>query len=86
MCNAGGVVILLLEFVRGFTKKRKEHWVYFILVAIILGEAAAVCLFMPEGRPAYLYPVLYTSYLLIFLYLIDMYVGKWKKHVNNREN
>lgn len=64
------VLILLLEIFRLFENRKKEHLEFVLLFLILVGEALAVLLFMPEGRAAYLYPVLYTSYFLIAMYVI----------------
>jgi hypothetical protein len=47
---------------------------YMLAILGIITETIAVIAFMPEGRPAYLYPVLFSSYIIIyFYYASDVY-------------
>lgn len=64
------ILILFYEIIKMFSDKGKYHLRFIILFLIVVAELFAILMFMPEGRPAYLYPMLYTSYLLIFMYFI----------------
>lgn len=61
--------LLIWGFIQVFLEKQKRFWEYVIYFLIILGEFAALFLFMPVGRAEYLYPMLYSSYLILFLFL-----------------
>ena len=70
------IVLLLIKEVFLVIEDKKK-WIhslpFMVSFLIILGELAAVMLFMPEGRATYLYPMLYASYLLIFIYCVENY-------------
>jgi len=67
----GDVLILGVEFIRWCSEKRSRHFGYVMLFTVLLGQFAAVLLFMPSSRAAYMFPMLYSSYLLIFLYFYE---------------
>lgn len=66
------VFIWTRELVNLFIQKGNRNLKYFIIFTILLGETVAIMLFMPEGRQAYMYPMLYSSYLLIYFYILDL--------------
>lgn len=68
------IVMVLVEFIRLINKKKISIKIV-IAMGTILAEGLAVLLFMPEGREAYLYPVLYAIYLLLLLYVVLMKMG-----------
>lgn len=49
-------------------KGLKKHGAFFLIFFTIIGEIVGIVLFMPEGRPQYLYPMLFSSYIMIYLY------------------
>ncbi|WP_028242282.1 hypothetical protein [Pseudobutyrivibrio ruminis] len=69
------IVFFLKELLYCIDKKRKwKKGIPFIISFIVIFvEFLAVMLFMPEGRAAYLYPMLYASYFVLFLYYIENY-------------
>ena len=70
-------VFFVLEFVNSMKIKRFVNSLPFCVAFLaVLGELAAIILFMPEGRSEYLYPVQYASYFLVYLYCIESYKGK----------
>ena len=64
------IVLPIFESIKAFAKNKLVHKELIVLFLIILGEAMGVFLFMPEGRPAYMYPVLYSTYLVLFFYCL----------------
>ena len=66
------VFILLILVFRWIEKRKigKGEYGFMLAFFIILAETAAIILFMPEGRATYLYPMLYASYLTIFLFML----------------
>ncbi|MCR5575426.1 MAG: hypothetical protein K6F56_00265 [Oscillospiraceae bacterium] len=62
-------ILFLLELLRVIDGKKRfrDSAAYMLSFLVILGECGAILLVMPEGRPAYLYPMLYAAYLMIFL-------------------
>lgn len=73
----GACVTSVFEFLKWIREKGKEHLALSFSFMVILGECAAVLLFMPEGRPSYMYPVLYAGYTLFILYWLEK-SGTWK--------
>ena len=67
------IYILILCFFRMFQKSKRWYGIFVILFFSIIGEIVGIFLFMPEGRPQYLYPMLYSSYLLIYLYSLELH-------------
>lgn len=65
------VILFAIEFIRVFIENKKENICFLWLFIILIGEIVAITLFMPEGRPAYLYPMLYSSYLIVYFYLVN---------------
>lgn len=65
------IVILCLEFILVFMERKREHLMWIVLFATIFYEMCAIVLFMPAGFPVYLYPVIYTEYILIYFYVIN---------------
>lgn len=63
------ILIVCVEFIKWIVEKKGKHFGNFMLFTVLIGEFAAVLLFMPVGRRAYMFPMLYSSYLLIFLYV-----------------
>lgn len=63
--------LLIWGFIQVLLEKQKRFWEYIIYFLIILGEFAALFLFMPVGRTEYLYPMLYSSYLILFFFLAE---------------
>lgn len=72
------VVLLVVELIQFFIYKEKKSMEYIIYFLVLLGETAAIVLFMPVGRAAYLYPVLYVSYFVIYFYILE-HTGKKKE-------
>lgn len=70
------IVILCVELINLFTKRTGKSLGFAMIFLVLIGEFAAVVLFMPVGRSAYLYPMLYSSYMLIFLYVMDKIMDK----------
>lgn len=66
------IVILLYEIIKIFAEKEKRSLLYVILFTLVLGEILAIYLFMPEGRAVYLYPMMYSSYILIYYYVLGL--------------
>ena len=64
-------IILIYQAVQLLTNKRIQFMKYIIFELMLLGGFASILLFMPAGRAAYLYPMLYCSYLTSFLYFIE---------------
>ena len=60
-----GIVEVLLYEIYSVIRKRKYSIYSLIISIIIIVELAAIIAFMPEARAYYLYPMIYTSYLLI---------------------
>jgi hypothetical protein len=54
------------ELLKWIGDGKKERIGFIIASLVIIGEILAVLMFMPEGRAAYMYPMLYASYLLIY--------------------
>lgn len=86
----GGYILLVLflfvaESIKAILYKEKQNWEYLVYFLIILGETAAVFFFMPIGRSAYFYPVLYVSYLVILLYFAEKFLRKDRKSELNEE-
>lgn len=81
MLIANGALLLIEAFKVLFCKEKKslEYLLYF---SILLGETAAIFLFMPVGRAAYFYPVIYVSYFVIFFYFAEKHN---KKSIENKE-
>lgn len=72
-------VLFVLELLSAMKKRRFVSSIPFCVAFLaVLGELAAIILFMPEGRPEYLYPVKYASFFLFFLFCIESYKGKEK--------
>ncbi len=62
--------VIMRELFDLITKKKCNE--YYLLTSIaVLVELIAVIAFMPEGRPYYIYPMLYTSFLIIFFRAIE---------------
>jgi hypothetical protein len=66
------LLIALLEIIKWLQERKKVHFGFALAFLIIIGELMAVMLFMPEGRATYLYPMLYASYLMIFIYFMHV--------------
>lgn len=66
------VLIFIVEFVRIIKEKGSRPLFFFIAFLIILGELAALVVFMPVAREAYMYPVLGSSYLMLFFYFLSL--------------
>ena len=60
-----GIVEALLYEIYSVIRKRKYSIYSLMISIIIIVELAAIIAFMPEARVYYLYPMIYTSYLLI---------------------
>ena len=60
-------LFLLLENGKG----RKRSLPFIIAFMTILGEYGLILLFMPGGNPAYLYPLLFSGYLVLYLYWLE---------------
>lgn len=65
------IVLLAYRFVKLVLEKDKAQAEYVVYFLVIVGELAAVFLFMPVARAAYLYPMLYVSYLILFYNLCE---------------
>lgn len=68
---AGDFILLVFEVFGWINDRKISRFVFIVPFIMIIGECMAVMLFMPEGRPAYMYPVLYASYAVIFLYFTE---------------
>jgi len=67
-----GIFLMAIYEMLKLIEGSKDKAIDFLLLSLILvGEAIAILLFMPEGRPPYLYPMLYSSYIVIFYYFIS---------------
>lgn len=64
------ILIIAYELIKMFMDRKKEHLKIIFLFLIVVAELLAIFMFMPAGFALYLYPMLYTSYLLIFMYII----------------
>ena len=77
------IVMFFKEFLCLVGKKKEMKYQYslaFVIASLtILGEFAACILFMPAGREAYLYPVLYASYFILYVYGIERGKAKNRK-------
>ena len=60
----------LLFFAEG-KEKIRDAFLYMFTPLVIIGECAALLLFLPEGRAAYLYPMLYAAYSVIYIYCVE---------------
>ena len=65
------VLILIYEFLQ-MLRDRKRNPVFLMAFAVILAETLAIVLFMPVAREAYMYPMLFSSYLMIFYYFLPV--------------
>lgn len=75
---ASFIMVILLpikELLDVINKKKqlKNSFTFIFAFLTILGECALILLFMPESRPAYLYPVLYASYLMTYIYFTELF-------------
>lgn len=57
---------------------------FIVTFLVILGEFAAIMLFMPEGRATYLYPMLYACYLMIYIYCFEHCRNDDKRRADER--
>lgn len=73
------LIILVRELLNAFGNKVYDNIAFSIALFLVLAEFMAILLFMPDGRAAYLYPMLYASYLLLFLYIFNLRLNKEKK-------
>lgn len=71
----GDCIFMVWEIFRWIHDRRKIRFIFIIPLLLIVGECLAVLLFMPEGRPAYMYPVLFASYTLLFIYRQENSLG-----------
>ena len=69
------ILLIIKELLDIINKKKKlKNSITFILAFLtILGECTLISLFMPESRPAYLYPILYASYLMIYIFFTERF-------------
>lgn len=74
----GNIFLLVVEAIKFFIYKEKKSIEYVLYFLILLGETAAVFLFMPVGRAAYFYPVLYVSYFVLYFYFMER-IKKYEK-------
>lgn len=75
------VMLTCVEFILAFVEKNKCHIGWFILWTTCFGEMCGIALFMPGGYASYIYPVLYSAYLFLCLYLIDKPLNVKKEKV-----
>lgn len=75
------IVILLYEMILFVTERTRAHLEYVVYFMILMGEFLAIFLFLPWSRAAYLYPMLYCSYLMIGLYIAEKKFSKKKDKV-----
>ncbi len=75
------VLLFVVEASKALIYKEKKSWEYFVYFTVLIGELAALFLFMPVARAAYFYPVLYVSYFLIFFYFAE----KRYKNINEKK-
>ena len=61
------LLTLLLHLIRR-RGGRRGTFGFALAFLVIIGEMAAILLFMPEGRATYMYPTLYASYLCIYFF------------------
>ena len=72
-----GLVLVLIKEILYIIDRKKSlvRGLPFIIAFVtVLGEYIAIMLFMPEGRATYLYPMLYASYLILYLYFSETLV------------
>ncbi len=69
------VLLFIKELLDVINKKKqlKNSFAFICAFLTILGECALILLFMPENRSAYLYPVLYASYLMTYIYFTELF-------------
>lgn len=75
------VLLFIVEASKALIYKEKKSWEYFVYFTVLIGELAALFLFMPVARAAYFYPVLYVSYFVIFFYFVE----KRYKKINEKK-
>lgn len=74
-------VIILYRIMDAIENRTLKYPAFCFAFIAWFAEMVAIMLFMPEGRPTYLYPLLYAGYLLVFLYVLVHKV----KNVNKTE-
>lgn len=69
------ILLLIKELLDVINKKKqlKNSFPFIFAFLTILGECALILLFMPENKPTYLYPVLYASYLMIYIFFTERF-------------
>lgn len=66
------MVYMVIAFFVSFCKMKKINDVLMTFVPLLLlGQLAIIILFMPEGRPAYFYPVYFQSLLVMMYHLMQ---------------
>ncbi|MBE5916018.1 MAG: hypothetical protein E7273_04175 [Pseudobutyrivibrio ruminis] len=67
------VIIAIRELLRLLEKGEYRFFsVYFVIAAfIVLAECMVIMIFMPVAKEAYLYPMLYSGYLVILFYSLE---------------
>lgn len=68
------IVLVLVNGIMFLSKRNGKIFGKFVISGIILAEFMVIFLFMPEGRPVYLYPMLFASYVMTYLYILG-----WRK-------
>ncbi|MBO6129211.1 MAG: hypothetical protein J6P79_09985 [Pseudobutyrivibrio sp.] len=61
-----GIIRLFIHEIAEAFKNRQLRNAYLFMSLIILAELCAIAAFIPEGRPYYLFPMLYSCYLTIY--------------------
>jgi len=61
-------ILCVMQFVLAIIRRNWRRLGFAVLFLVIIGEYIAIMLFMPDDRPAYLYPTLYAGYLSILFY------------------
>lgn len=75
LLHAGTIIVnfilLLFECIKMFEENNRRNTMFMIAHVFLFGEIVAIMLFMPEGRAAYMYPMLYCSYFLMFVRMLE---------------
>ena len=66
---AGILMLMLREMINCIRRVSYDRYSLFVSMIIIV-EFFAIVAFLPEGRPYYLFPILYSCYLIIFLKVV----------------
>ncbi len=70
--NIGLIVsVLAMLFYEMFNIRENKEALFFVLMSLaLLGQLAGIILFMPEGRPQYLYPTISGAFCLLYIRIL----------------